>query len=305
MLEITLKQLEAFVFTAEYSSFTRAAEKLYLTQSTVSAHIHALETALDAQLIVRGSRKKFALTEDGKRVYMAARDILARCQALQDMSVMNQNGELSVGTSTVPAQHLLPALMSGFLRKHSDTRYLLRRGDTDQVHQMLDRGEVRIGLVGAALDRRNYTYHGLIEDRLVVVTANNQRFQALRERSVRGCELLLSESVIAREESSGTQHVVDAYLRQKQISPSDLRMVARMDNPEAIKTSVAQNMGVSILSQLAVREEVDSGKLLSFDLDPEGTYRKIYIVWRKDTVLTPLEQRFVNYISAEAKNLYH
>lgn len=302
MLEINLKQLEAFVSTAEYSSFTRAAEKLYLTQSTVSAHIHALEEVLNTQLILRGSRKKFALTEDGKRVYMAAKDILVRCQALQDMPVLNQSGELFIGTSTVPAQYLLPALMSGFLRKHSDARYLLRRGDSDQVHRLLEQGEVRLAFVGAASDRRNFTYHALIDDRLVVVTANNERYRALQERGVSGRELL-TEPVIAREESSGTQHAVDSYLRQKHISPDCLHLVARMDNPEAIKTSVAQGMGVSVLSQLSVRDELDSGKLLSFDLEPEGTYRKIYLTWRKDTVLTPLEQRFANYICAEAKNL--
>ena len=68
MLEINLRQLEAFVTTAEYSSFTRAAEELYLTQSTVSAHIRTLEQALGAQLILRGARRKVTLTEEGKAV---------------------------------------------------------------------------------------------------------------------------------------------------------------------------------------------------------------------------------------------
>ena len=66
MLEINLKQLEAFVTTAEYSSFTKAAESLYLTQSTVSAHINSMEQALGVRLIQRGSRRRVQLTTEGE-----------------------------------------------------------------------------------------------------------------------------------------------------------------------------------------------------------------------------------------------
>ena len=69
MLEINLKQLEAFVTTAEYASFTKAAEALYLTQSTVSAHINAMEEALGVRLIQRGSRRRVQLTVEGRQAY--------------------------------------------------------------------------------------------------------------------------------------------------------------------------------------------------------------------------------------------
>ena len=65
MLEISLRQLETFVVTAECASFTRAADKLHLTQSTVSTHIQSLEQELDSQLILRGARRKLELTETG------------------------------------------------------------------------------------------------------------------------------------------------------------------------------------------------------------------------------------------------
>ena len=73
MLEINLKQLEAFVTTAEYASFTKAAEALYLTQSTVSAHINALEEILQMRLIQRGARRRVQLTPEGKQAYNMAK----------------------------------------------------------------------------------------------------------------------------------------------------------------------------------------------------------------------------------------
>lgn len=304
MLEINLKQLEAFVATAEHSSFTRAAEDLYLTQSTVSAHISALERTLGSRLIQRGARKKVALTEVGKRIYEEAKDILAHCQALQSLSEVPSKSELSLGASTVPGQYLLPALLSGFLHRYPDSRYLLRRGDSVQIHRLLEQGEVRIGFVGAAIDRKNFTYYSLLEDRLVLITANTERFRSMRAREVTGQELL-SQPIILREDTSGTKQALDAYLRRNHIAKETLHPVAQMDNPEAIKSSVARGMGVSVISQLSVQEEVEAGKLLCFDLDPGGAFRKIYLAWRKDLILSGPEQKFVGFVRAALRRQDH
>ena len=70
MLEINLKQLESFVATVEHSGFTAAAAALYLTQSTVSAHVSALEQTLGVPLLVRGARRPVTLTPEGQNVYV-------------------------------------------------------------------------------------------------------------------------------------------------------------------------------------------------------------------------------------------
>jgi DNA-binding transcriptional LysR family regulator len=90
MLKINLKQLEAFVATAEFSSFTKASEELFLTQSTVSSHINALEGALGVRLIQRSARQRVMLTKEGEQVYREAREILDRCQSLQELKNQTQ-----------------------------------------------------------------------------------------------------------------------------------------------------------------------------------------------------------------------
>lgn len=97
MLEINLKQLEAFVTTAEYCSFTQAASALYLTQSTVSAHINSLEQILGARLIQRGARQPVMLTERGRQVYEEAKEILDRCRRLQGAGAQTGDRQLRVG----------------------------------------------------------------------------------------------------------------------------------------------------------------------------------------------------------------
>ena len=83
MSEFSLKQIQVFVAVAELGSFTQAAQALFLSQSTVSAHLAALETALSTRLLDRDARRRVRLTPEGERVYPAAKKILADCAALE------------------------------------------------------------------------------------------------------------------------------------------------------------------------------------------------------------------------------
>lgn len=302
MLEINLKQLEAFVTTAEYASFTKAAEALYLTQSTVSAHINAMEEALGVRLIQRGSRRRVQLTVEGRQAYDLAKEILSRCYTLQNLGRTIEQCQLAVGASSVPSQYLVPELMTGFLAQNPDSRYVLQRGDSERIHALMKQAQVRIGFVGAAQNRAEYNYHVVTGDRLVLITPNTDNYRRLKRAGTTGRELL-HEPMILREESSGTRKAMEAYLSRCGISPRSLDLVAQIDNTEAIKSSVSRGMGVSVVSGLTVREELESGKLLSFDLDSGGVYRNIYLTWRKDIVLTAVEQKFVEYVKSRSEKV--
>lgn len=302
MLEINLKQLEAFVTTAEYASFTKAAEALYLTQSTVSAHINAMEEALGVRLIQRGSRRRVQLTVEGRQAYDLAKEILSRCYTLQNLGRTIEQCQLAVGASSVPSQYLVPELMTGFLAQNPDSRYVLQRGDSERIHALMKQAQVRIGFVGAAQNRAEYNYHVVTGDRLVLITPNTDNYRRRKRAGTTGRELL-HEPMILREESSGTRKAMEAYLSRCGISPRSLDLVAQIDNTEAIKSSVSRGMGVSVVSELTVREELESGKLLSFDLDSGGVYRNIYLTWRKDIVLTAVEQKFVEYVKSRSEKV--
>ena len=296
MLDISIRQMEVFVATAEYCSFTKAAEDLHLTQSTVSMHIRTLEEVLGACLIERGARKKVILTEEGKRVYSMAKDILSRVDALQERRTDGGEELLRIGTSTVPAQYLLPKLLSGFLKKHSRVKYILRRGDSEHILECIQKGEVRIGVTGYRNGDRSLIFQEIARDHLVLITENSEAYRAMQAAGNTGKDLL-DRPMIAREESSGTQHAADAFLQK--LGVTEPNIVARMDNPESIKMSVAEGIGVSLISDLAVSAEVKAGKLLAFQFSPQAEERKLYVVWPRDALLTSTELRFVQYVKAQ------
>jgi len=297
MLKINLKQLEAFVATAEFSSFTKASEELFLTQSTVSSHISALESTLGIRLIQRSARQRVSLTREGELVYREARDILDRCQSLQEMKQNNPEKQLVIGASSVPGQCLMPEIMADYLAVCPDCHYVQLRGDSIRIHQYLAQGKANLGFVGMAANPKEYHYHPVAEDRLVLIAANKEPFQTLQRSNASGLELL-HMPMILREENSGTRLEMEQYLRSLEIAPESLHVIAQIDNPEAIRSSVSRGLGVSVMSVLAAREYLLSGRLLSFELGNQGAFRKIYLTWRKDALLSAAEQAFLEFVKS-------
>jgi len=104
--------------------------------------------------------------------------------------------------------------------------------------------------------------------------------------------------MILREENSGTRQEMEQYLRSQGIAPETLHVIAQIDNPEAIRSSVSRGLGVSIMSVLAARDYLQTGRLLSFELGQQGAFRKIYLTWRKDALLTAAEQKYLEFVKS-------
>ena len=234
MERLNLRQLEIFSAVVDAGSFTAAAEKLYLAQSTVSDNVRALEELLHLKLFHRESKRRLTLTLEGKRVYRYAQDILGRCSALLLDVAVDSALELTLGASTVPAQSLLPGYMARFARENPACRCTLLCGDSAAVQQMLLNGDIHLGFVGSADDRQDLIYEPIAEDRLVLITPNTPRFAALKTQGVLGRELF-REPFLFRERGSGTQKVIDNYLSEIRLDPQVIHTVAYVSDPTVLQ----------------------------------------------------------------------
>ena len=298
MVEYTLRQLEVFAAAAEQESLTRAAELLHLTQSTASTHLRTLEQCLGVPLLLRRGQGGVALTEEGHRLYPMVKKILSQCQTLEAAARDPERQTalpLLLGASTVPGQYMLPELMAAFLQRHPTYRYELRHGDSAQVHKLLQSGQVRFGFVGSRAEGDAMVYYPLQEDELVMVTPNTPHYQAAHRRGTRGLELL-GEPTIAREQGSGTDRTLLQYMARMGYSTGKLRIVARLEDPEAIKRMVVQGAGVSVLSALSVMQEQQEGRVLVFPMDETGLQRTIYLAHRQGMTASAAEKLFLSFV---------
>ena len=288
MERLNLRQLEIFSAVVDAGSFTAAAEKLYLAQSTVSDNVRALEELLHLKLFHRESKRRLTLTLEGKRVYRYAQDILGRCSALLLDVAVDSALELTLGASTVPAQSLLPGYMARFARENPACRCTLLCGDS------------HLGFVGSADDRQDLIYEPIAEDRLVLITPNTPRFAALKTQGVLGRELF-REPFLFRERGSGTQKVIDNYLSEIRLDPQVIHTVAYVSDPTVLQRLVAEGTGVSILSALAVQEAVAAGQLLQFELDETPVRRSIYMARRRKSSMSSPARTFAELVRKQAK----
>ena len=282
-----LKQLEIFLQVAQLHSFSRAAEALYLTQPTVSAHVAALEDELGTRLVVR-STKELRLTAPGRVLSRYAAEILGLCQrAAQDVRTAASaiSGTLSIAASTVPSQYLLPQVLPLLRQRYPDVFFQIRQGDSSQVTQWMAENGAELGLVGAPVQRVGLLCVPFFTERLVIVTPNTPEYRALGgEMPV---EVLKTAPYLVREAGSGTRKQGEQYLRGVGVDPKNLCLAAQLESTESILQGVKNGLGISILSGCAAREAAEEGKILAFSPDSPLLERQFYLLYRRSSPLSP------------------
>ena len=292
------KQLQSFAAVAECRSFTRAAERLFVSQPTVSLHIRDLEQELRTKLVVR-STHAVDLTDSGRLLYEYALQILSLREAAL-RRLRKDDGEVCVGTSTVPATSLLPDILTGFREECPQVRTVLVQTDSGAVLEGLTRGTMDVGFTGARSDDRDLLFTPLARDRLVLVTAAAEPFLGWKSRGLLPREELARTPFLTREAGSGSQGAAERLLEQLGLGPGRRRSAGQVSDPEALKNLVAAGIGVAVMSDRSVARETEEGRLLTFELPAEGAERELYLVQRSDGVLKTGAARFIDYVKAHA-----
>ena len=295
---MNLNQLEAFVRITNNKSFSQTAREMYLTQPTVSASIHTLEKELQAKLFVR-TTKGVELTEDGRKIYLYARQIIENAQAIYRAMDSGDDSEpaqpLLIAASTIPAQYLLPKILGAYCRHHHGAQFQVRETDSFGVIREIEEHTADIGFTGTTGEQGALEYIPLCSDSLILITPNNDHF-----RELQGAEppqkWLCREPMILRESGSGTRKEALRWLKSNNILPEDLNVVANIGNPGTIIQSVKSGVGISIVSRLAAEEEIESGGLLGFPLDG-GATRSIYLVRNAKQPESRAARRFIRVVS--------
>ncbi len=290
------KQLEAFVHVIDNKSFSKTAEQLFLTQPTISAHIASLERELGTKLVVRTTKEVYP-TKVGQTLYQYAQDMLSmRRNAIQAVKNFENSmeGSIVIGASTIPAQYFLPQILADFRKEYPTISFHIQSFDSAQVIQKLQDRKIEIGMTGTFIECSKCIYEPMATDRMVVITPNNKRYQAMLGKGF-PVQRLVMEPFICRERGSGTRRETEYFLREMGVDPAELKIVAEMENTESIKKSVSQGLGISIVSNSAAEDYRQFGKLLTFDFDNMSLTRKLYLVRHKNCPLSPVARAFYQY----------
>lgn len=297
------KQLESYAAVVRYNSFTKAAENLYISQPTISTHIRALEEELNVRLIMR-TTKNIEVTGEGMKLYEYAVNLLElRDRMLTECSADGKR-IIHLGASTIPSAYVLPEILPRFGRLNANAFFVIHQSDSQAVMDGLTDGIYDVGLVGMPCEKETLVCKSFCRDRMVIITPVTEHFLELQARRDLQLRELFKEPVILREKGSGTKKSADLFLEQMGLSDEQLRISARVNDPEAIKNLVAGGLGISIISERAARNFLEEKRLLKFDLPESGNTRDLYVVYRRDQGSRTYIQEFVDFVCRHYRDTF-
>ncbi|ANP54025.1 molybdate transport repressor ModE-like protein [Streptomyces griseochromogenes] len=268
-----LGALELLLAVARLGSLGAAAREIGITQPAASSRIRSMERQLGVALVdrsPRGSRLTDAgalVTDWARRVVEAAAAFDAGARALRD----RRDSRLRVAASMTIAEYLLPGWLLALHADRPDTAVSLLAGNSAKVAELLLADEADLGFVEGLTVPAGLDSAVIAHDRLIVVTAPGHPW-ARRRRPVTAGELAATP-LILRERGSGTRQVLDTALGGL------ARPLIELSSTTAVKASAVSGAGPSVLSELAVREELAMRRLVSIPVEGVSLHRDLRAVW--------------------------
>ena len=287
------KHLEVFVKLVENLSFSAAAEELNISQPTVSLHIKQLEEELDTPLFIRSTRE-LKITEEGTLLYREAKDLLQQRLALIDRFTNPNQKILRLGASTAPSGYIVPAVLSYFKKDHPNILIQIEEQNSYETIKRVSARKVDAGIVGMKTDDENCEFKPIYRDEFVFIAPNIPYYRQL-QKTQPNVKRLAKEPLIVRESGSAVKQNMELILKAAHVSAESLHIITSINNIEVIKRLVAQGVGTSFVSKIAVNDMVNRGELLAFSLDNmPHQYRDLYVVWNKKITLPGYLKEFLD-----------
>src|SRR4051812_17336374 len=291
-----LETLKAFCDVVESGSFTRAAELNFVSQSAVSQQVRALERRFERRLVERGGGLGVEPTAAGRLLYEEGKLILARLRALE--AELREPGGAMAGTVRVATVysvglHALPPHVKQFLREHPKVQIQVEYSRTDRVVEACLSGHIDLGIVAFPTRRPQLEVISLREEELVVVVSPEHR---LARRQTATFASLRGEAFVAFDRSVPTRRAIDRALRRHRVT---VQITTEFDNIETIKRSVEAGLGVSIVPEDTVRNEVRAGTLVALPLGDERLMRPVGIIHRRRHELSAPARAFADLLVRE------
>lgn len=290
------KQLQSFVTVVQEESFTQAAGRLFVSQSTVSTHIHQLESELNTKLILR-TTKSLQITPKGRELYEYALNILELKERMIQACSIESWRIIHLGASTIPSAYILLQLLADFGKLHQDIYFIIHQSDSQGIINGLKDGLFNLGFIGMSCEDSDFCCQPFCKDRMVVITPVNEHFLQYKQQKENVLPELLREPLILREKGSGSKKMADNFLAHSGISEDELQIIARVNDQETIKNLVAGGMGISIISEKAAHNFLQEKRLLVFELPQAFSERSLYLIYRKNYLLPSYVKEFLGFIS--------
>ncbi len=274
--------MQGFLEVARRGNVSRAAEAIYVSQPTLTARLHALESELGEKLFVR-TRQGMRLTDAGRAFLpYAERATQAVKEGREAIAELNSGsaGHLVLASAPAVSTYVLPPLLERFAAAHPRVEVAVRTGHSEEVLQAVLKSEVQLGL-GRELRHHDIELIPFYEEELVLMVAPGHHFA---DRASVSMADLAGEQLILFDRTSSYYELTQASFASAGLTP---RGMFELDNIEAAKKMVERRLGVALLPRTAVSVEVAAGTLRRVSISDGLPLRRRLVAMRRRDVGEP------------------
>jgi len=286
-----LHQLYVFTKVVEHKSFSKAAEDIFLSQSTVSSHIQSLEKMLGFKLFDRVGRE-IILTPHGERLYhWALKLLLIKDQALLDLKqgMTELRGIIRIAASSVPGQFMIPRMVKLYREKYPEVVFHINQLSSKIVVEKVLNGSVDIGLLGQKFENDKLRYIPLRKEKLVLVTSN--QVEITEPVTIQD---ILHHPFIMRNTDSGTNALLESFLKKNNINKDQLNIISYVEDGQSLIQFVIEDVGISIISEVAAKEYFRNQLLKMHTIHGFNDERYFYLVYNINKTQSIVSKLFID-----------
>ena len=284
-------QLVTFLEVAKLGSFSRAGQKVFRSQSAVSAQIRQLEQEYGDKLLDR-SGKTVRLTPAGRVLFAYAE----RMQKLREESLLavadqgvTARGTLIIGANEATCLYVLPKVFAEYCRLYPEVQIHIYRNFSYKIIEKLENGSIDVGIVTLPVKSPSLKIHSVFRDQLMLMAAPDNPLANKKHVSVED----ISTQPVLLPKTGYTRQLMDKLFR-----PYNSSLQIRMELPSVgmIKRFVAAGLGVSLISASFARDEVDAGQVVLIPIHNVELWRELGLAYRRDRTHTRPTTSFINTV---------
>lgn len=290
---MNMRQLTIFKTVCEELNFTKAGQKLYMTQPAISHVIGELEKETKCVLFDRISRKVY-LTEAGKQLYEKVIHLLELYEDLTDhISVLEETAPLRIGSSITIANFWLPRFLLKLKKEQKQIQWKVEINIASQIEKKLIQNELDLALVEGIVRGKNLIKIPFSSYRMAAVCACGHPFACKKRISI---SEFLQEPILLREKGSAIRDTIDSafLLHHVYLEPSWTSV-----NSQSLIYAVKEGLGMTILPELLVQEEVQKGNLAMLEIEEMELVNQNSILYHKDKFCSQNMKKLIEVIQKE------
>ena len=294
-----MRQLTVFFEVATLKSFTLAAKNLHLTQPAVSMQIKQLEGVVGIPLLAKHGRK-ILLTDAGHEMLMLSKNVLQQIeqtqQRLEQITGGHQGRLKLVVASTVSA--VATKLLAAFNALNPTIHISFDVTNREGLIAQLENNDADIVLMGQPPENMKLDTEAFMDNPLVVIASPNHPLSQLKKPAT--VKQLIEHGFVVRESGSGTRMAMERFFDEHNMT---IETNMEMNSNDAIKQSVETGLGLGVASIHTLEHELREKRLKIIQAEGFPLLRSWFLVKRKDKHLSPLAEKFRDYVLARASSM--